>query len=331
MNSTPSISVILPVYNGEKYLRASIESVLDQDYEDFELIIWNDHASDGSAEIIASYQDQRVRSYMSPSNQGLFKTLNLSIGKSKGDWIRIWSQDDVMKPHCLKTELAFHELMPNLGMGYCAYDLIDDKGVVIRPAPTDLTPEAISPDLAALIMFYHGSITANIANVMLKRAVLNHVGLFREDMKIAGDFEMWVRISTHYPIGFVHEPLIYLRSHSEQFSQQRNSYVTCIGEERPIYESLLKRLPSTDVAYAREYDRRTRHLQYVHHMIYCLLRGWFRPAARAYREISRIGHPLLLLAWWFLTVDRRFFRMESKYAPHQFSPIAKPSRAQPTP
>lgn len=316
--SCPSLSIVLPVYNGEKYLRESIDSVLAQDYGEFEMIIWDDRSTDSSSEIIAGYQDQRIRFYENSSNQGLFKTLNLAIGKAHGDLIRLWSQDDAMKPHCLGTEIEFHLLHPEVGMGYCLYDTIDEEGAVILAAREHQeTPAIISPEMAAMIMFYHGSITGNIANVMLKRAALDEVGLFREDMRIAGDFEMWERISARYPLGFLHDSLIRLRSHQGQFSRQRYSYVVAMSEEQSIYENLMKRLPPDDMNHAVKYDRRNRYVPYVHHMIRCLLRGDLRVAARTYQEIKRAGHPTTLIGLWFLTANRRFFQLESRFLQRQ--------------
>lgn len=313
MLSTPPVSIVLPVYNGQKYLRESIESVLDQSYGNFELIVWDDRSEDDSPNIIASYRDRRIRTYSNPSNLGLFKTLNLAIEETTAPLIRLWSQDDIMKVSCLKEEIAFLTGHPEAGMSYCAYDTIDDQGDVLRPAKHDPTPDLVSSALAAQIMFYHGSITGNIANVMLKRDVLNKVGTFREDMRIAGDFEMWVRISEKYPIGFLRRPLIFLRAHAGQFSRQRSSYITCMSEEHTVYATLLKRQPASELEYARKYDRRHRKLQYVHFMIRHLLAGHLKTAFDSYRAIRGIDSPLPLIGLWILTADQRFFKMKSKY------------------
>src|SRR6185295_15995932 len=117
---SPFISVVLPVHNGEKYLQESIESVLAQDYENFELIIWDDLATDRSSEIIDSYQDSRIRRFANQTNLGLFKTLNRAIAEARGDWIRLWSQDDQMKPNCLAAESEFIRRQPTVAMIYCA-------------------------------------------------------------------------------------------------------------------------------------------------------------------------------------------------------------------
>src|SRR6185369_719120 len=131
MNTPLSVSVILPVYNGREYLRKAIDSVLEQSYGNFELIIWDDQSKDGSNEIVAEYSDPRIRRFANPRNRGLFPTLNLAIAEAKAPLIRLWSQDDIMKRNCLEEELAFLNRYPDVGMSYCCYDMIDNKGKVI--------------------------------------------------------------------------------------------------------------------------------------------------------------------------------------------------------
>lgn len=303
-----TISVLLPVFNGEKFLSKSIDSILSQTYKDFELIIWDDSSKDGSAEIITSYHDSRIRVFKNITNQGLFKTLNLAISQAKGEWIRLWSQDDIMKLNCLKTEIEFHRQHPEIGMSYCARDIIDDLGKVIMVAPEDKTPDIVSPELATQIMFYYGSIAGNISTVAIKKSVFDNIGLFREDTQAAGDFDMWVRISSKYPIGFIHKPLTLLRCHRYQFSRWRGMGLVFIIEEREVYQSLLERLPPEIEVYAKVYNRWHRHVKYLHYMMRCLLSGDFQTAAKVYKEIQEIDNIFLLIPLWFITANGRWFK-----------------------
>src|SRR5258705_4160608 len=114
----PVISIVMPVYNGREYLRLAIDSVLAQEFQDYELIIWNDCSTDESLEIINAYDDPRIKAFSSHRNGGLFKTINLGIQASGAPLIRLWFQDDVMKPSCLRKELDFHSTYPEYGLGY---------------------------------------------------------------------------------------------------------------------------------------------------------------------------------------------------------------------
>jgi len=315
----PIISVILPVFNGEKYLRKSIKSVLSQSYTDYEFIIWNDGSADKSQDIIDSCYGSKIRVFNNITNQGLFKTINLAIKQARGEYIRLWSQDDIMKSYCLETEMEFYRSHPEIGMCYCARDVIDYSGKVVIEAIEDRTPEVVSPELATQIMFYFGSITGNISNVMIKKLVLDEIGLFREDMRVSGDFEMWVRLSERYPIGFIREPLIYLRSHSSQFSRQKGVSIVFMEEDKKVIHSLMNRLPPEIVAYAKIYNRWHRHVQYVHYMMHCFLTGDFKTATKTYREICQMDNPFLLIGLWMLTANGRLFKKKPKYAPSKLA------------
>ena len=308
-----AVSVVLPVFNGEKYLSASLDSVLSQDYKDFELIVWDDGSTDNTVKMLASYDDARIRLFNSASNLGLFRTLNLAIDKAYGEYIRLWSYDDMMKPHCLETEINFHMQHPEIGMSYCACDVIDGSGRVIMPAPLDNTPEIISSYLAAQIMFYHGSLPGNIATVMIRKSVLVDVGRFRQDMQQSADFEMWERISAKFPIGFVRQPLIYLRQHANQFSRWKGMGTIFIKEDREVIRELTKRLPFEIQAYAKVYNRWHRHIQYVQYMLRCLLCADVKTAAKVYREIRKVDSVILLLWLWFISAGGRWFKKEPKF------------------
>jgi len=288
--------------------------VIGQSFKDIELLIWNDGSEDNSVSVIESYDDVRVRKFASTKNQGLFQTLNFLIAQATGDLIKLWSQDDVMKPNCVAESVKFLERHPSVGMAYSAYDIIADSGAVLRAAPVDLTPEVIAPNLAAQIMFYHGSITGNIANVMIRRSALESVGLFREDLLVSGDFEMWVRLAEGYPLGFIKEPLIFLRSHRGQFSRRKGIYIQFMHEDFDIIQTLVNRLPMEILDHARRYDRRHRQIQYVHHFLRCLLSRDWDEARGAYREIARFGGFAELLIIWLVTFNQRLFRMKPLYA-----------------
>ncbi|HKO60326.1 MAG TPA: glycosyltransferase [Pyrinomonadaceae bacterium] len=314
MKSTgPKISVVLPVYNGERYLKLSIDSVLGQSFTDFEFIIWDDGSTDNTSTILANYSDPRIQVFSNERNLGLFTSLNKAIEKSNGPLIRLWAQDDIMKPECLEREYEFVQRNPSVAMFYSQCITIDQNGQVVGEVSDEGTPAVIEPQLAAQIMFYHGSITGNIANVTLKKSALHEAGLFREDLIVSGDFEMWVRLSERWPIGFLKEPLVYLRSHEGQFSRRKGLFPTFMREDALILEKLTARLPPSLCNYAIKYDRRHRQLSYVHHVMHCFLWRDWRTASETFREIRQRFNPLLLFWLWLVTVDRRLFKLKPKY------------------
>src|SRR5688572_2119038 len=105
----PKVSVILPVYNGEKYLREAIESILCQTYEDFEFIIINDGSTDKSEEIILSYKDGRIVYSKNEFNKGLIYSLNKSIELASGELIARMDADDIAFPDRLQKQVDYFE------------------------------------------------------------------------------------------------------------------------------------------------------------------------------------------------------------------------------
>lgn len=306
----PKISVVLPVFNAEKYIEKSIKSILFQGYHNFEFLICDDGSTDKSLEIINSNRDFRTKVFRNKNNRGLFETLNILIKKSKGNYIRLWSQDDVMKQNCLEEEVIFFNKYPQIALSYCARDKIDSRGKLISKAPLDKTPDVIMPSLAAQIMFYHGSITGNISTVMIRKKVLEEVGLFRQDMRVSADFEMWARITEKYPIGFIRKPLIKLRSHKQQFSRSKGVGILFMRENREIFANLSKRLPSEIKQYAKKYVKHYNNIYNFHYLVKSFLSGNFVLAKKAYKEIHNPG---FAFGKWLITLNGRFLRRKPKF------------------
>lgn len=306
------ISVILPVYNGERYLSESIRSVLSQQGE-FELLICDDASTDNSFSIAEGHKDARVTLLRHPSNRGLFPTLNELIGRSRGDIIRLWAQDDIMLPGNLVAHEQFAASHPSVGMTYSAVDVINDRGDIIRPFSGDATPDVVSPYLASMIMLYHGSIAGNIANVGLPRRVLNEVGPFDETFRLAGDFEMWVRICGRFPIGFIRAPLVRLRSHEGQLSRSPSAIGTFLEEDLRVVRVLLSRVPPQLAGHVNRYHRATRLRAYFHGAMKCLLTGDATMCGRLLSTLSREASLSSLFALWLLTLNGRIRLWEPKY------------------
>lgn len=303
-----SVAVILPVYNGERYLRQAIDSVLAQTFTNFEFYICDDCSKDSSIEIIESYKDDKITFLRNNNNQGLFSTLNRMIRETGAPLVKLWAQDDIMKSNCLEEMVKLHNQHPEIGMSYCAYDTIDDTGNVIKPTKKDNTPTIIKPLLANQIMFHYGSITGNIANVMLARTVLDELGSFREDMKVSGDYEMWVRICGKYTIGRVKEPLIFLRDHDDQFSRAISSRLKFAVENEPIRKELFDRLPEQEKRPAKRYEKRFYYVNLLHIAIRSALIRDFKTTFGLLSVIKNKYFVIEIFVLWLVTLNHRLFR-----------------------
>lgn len=288
------IAVVLPVYNGGDYLRLAVESVLNQSFQDFDFYIVDDCSSDGSWEYLNSLSDGRIKLFRNEKNKGLFFNLNFLIQAGASQLIKLWSQDDIMYPACLEKTIAFHLKYPDIGFSYSERDYIDEGGVMRARGAIDKTPELVSSRLHSRIAFYTGSIAGNIANVTIRRAVFNEVGLFREDMRISGDFDMWVRLARNHDVGFIKEPLIQLRDHKKQLSRQEKYFIFHLKEDIQVYRYLLSYVPAEDVKPGRQFLRNYKLLFYYTLMVKSLFKGRFTTFVLFFRSLAGFDNMTLL-------------------------------------
>lgn len=296
---SPEISVILPVYNGGNYLHQSVQSVLDQSYSNYELLIIDDCSTDGSREYIENLESSFVRKFYNETNKGLFYNLNFLIKSSNSPLIKLWAQDDIMYSNCLEKFVLFHERYSTLGFSYSMCDHIDKKGILTAHHKTDHTPEIISTELHSRIAYYTGSIAGNISNVCITKQGLDKVGLFNETMKISADFDMWVRLARYFETGFIREPLIQLRDHNGQLSRNEKFYINHMKEDLSVYRYLDQYVEPSQKAEGHEVLKNTKLVFYFTLMIKAFLKGHFKLGREFYRELNGY-YPITKVIYAFL-------------------------------
>lgn len=296
--TTHPIVVILPVYNGIKYLELAVQSVLQQQFSLFEFLIIDDCSTDGSWEYLQSVKDSRVTLYRNTNNKGLFYNLNFLIEKSTSSLIKLWSQDDIMHLDCIQEVVLFHELHPFIGFSYTDREYIDASGIKIPNNRIDNTPSIISKDLHTRIACITGSIAGNIANVTIAKAALDKVGLFNEEMKISGDFDMWVRIAREFTIGFIKKPLIQLRNHKGQLSNRENLLIYHVMEDISVYRYLFSYLDKAQKAEGMKLLRNQKLLFYYTLMLKAFFRGRFITGSKFFNSLFKFDN-FFILTWFY--------------------------------
>lgn len=219
----PDISILLPVYNGERYLAACIESVLNQTNADFELLIGDDCSTDTSRELIERFDDPRVRYFRNATNLGLFENLNSLLDEVRAPIVRFLGQDDMLEPHCLAEEIAFFEAHPEIGMSFCKAILIDEHGRETGRGELHDMPDIVQPTVALQLYYYYGCIPGNISTVCARKSIFERFGYFNALLGAPADYDMWVRICETMPLGVLHQWLIRLRVHADQLSRTSTS------------------------------------------------------------------------------------------------------------
>ena len=183
----PKVSIIIPVYNGSKYLNYAIESALDQTYNNTEIIVINDGSTDNGLtdEIAKGYGDQ-IR-YFHKDNGGTSSSLNFGIKKMCGDYFSWLSHDDIYLPHKIEKQISYLT-NNNLKICYSKVILIDDKGSIIRKDHSQWYPrtEAIKKILPANYI--------NGCSILINIECFKKVGIFNEKLKYTQDTEMWIRL-----------------------------------------------------------------------------------------------------------------------------------------
>ena len=281
-----------------KYLQQSVSSVLNQGFKDFEFLIIDDCSTDESWAYLQAINDARVHIFKNEINTGLFYNLNFLIKKSNSNLIKLWSQDDVMETNCIQEILAFHQRFPQIGFSYSGRRYIDANGDFLNISQIDETPELVSPQLHAHICFITGSIAGNIANVTLNKKTLEEVGYFNEQMKISGDFEMWVRLAKDNPVGFIKKELVQLRNHKDQLSGQEKYFIYHLKEDIEAYKILFGYITVKQAADGKIMLRNTKLIFYYTLMLKAVFKGRFTTAYRFCKLLGSFDN-FLLLTWCY--------------------------------
>ena len=157
LNKSPLVTVLMPVYNAENYLAASIESILSQSYQNFEFILIDDGSTDNSKKIILSYKDSRILCLSNDINLGISSSLNKGIKVSSGKYIARMDADDISHANRLENELLMIQT-ENADICGCKWAVIDKNGTVLKDYDVPLSCEAIDLRLANTVPFAHGSV-----------------------------------------------------------------------------------------------------------------------------------------------------------------------------
>ena len=231
MLDNPKISVIMSVYNGEKYLREAMESILNQTSTDFEFIIVNDGSTDNSLEIIRSYGDERIKIINNEENIGLTKSLNKALKVARGEYIARQDADDVSLQNRFEEQVSYLENHPETALLGTNNYFIDENGKIVGKRIVLAKPSM--KDLFKENYFNHGS-------VMVKKEVINQLGGYNELIRDSQDYELWLRIAKYYDVRNLTQILYKFRSHDANIRFTNR-------EESALYHLLALKLTRNDL------------------------------------------------------------------------------------
>jgi len=238
-NETPLVSVIINFYNGEKFLKESIDSVINQKYKNLEIILWDNHSSDKSSHIVKNYNDSRIKYFYSDINTTLYKARNLAFKKSNGDFIMFLDCDDVFLNNCIESQLKLFE-DPEVEFAcanyFCKYEKKNKQFLRFKRKK----PEGYV--LSDLLKDY----SVGLLTLIIRRKILKNLNpLFNYSYNYIGDFDLVVRLAAKYKMARNNKPLGIYRIHDKNLSYN-NYYAQAIELENWYKESKKNKLISSN-------------------------------------------------------------------------------------
>lgn len=208
----PLVTVVVPCYNHDKYVKETIESIVNQTYKNIELIVIDDGSSDNSVQVIQELADKYKFTFIYRPNKGLSATLNEAIKLSKGKYFAGCASDDIYMLDKIEKQVEFMEQNPQYGMCYGKITQFEESGLKAKKLPVIGKSGWIFKDLL------YGCLIAT-PSTFIKKIVLDDVGEYDEKLWIE-DWDMWLRIAQKYQIGFINEYFTYYRRHDTNISKQ---------------------------------------------------------------------------------------------------------------
>jgi glycosyltransferase involved in cell wall biosynthesis len=239
----PAVSIVLPVYNGARFLAQSIESVLAQTFRDWELIVVDDASTDQTPEIIAGYRacDPRIISLRNLSNRRLPGALNAGFSAARGAYLTWTSDDNCYRPEAIARMMEALEANPGAGLVYCDYICIDEDGQELWTEP------ARDPRLLPF-----GNIVG--ACFLYRREVREAIGEYDDAMFLAEDYDYWLRVARQFVLKHLPQTLYLWRWHAGSLTVRRPRAQAC-ATEKVLRHNLRG---------SKEYRREIRALAYLH-------------------------------------------------------------------
>lgn len=208
------ISVVLPTYNGSKYIKQSIESIINQTYKEWELIVIDDCSTDDTNKIVQEYtlKDNRIKLYKNETNKRLPASLNTGFAKTSGEYLTWTSDDNIYKENAFEKMIEYFQLNSDVGFVFSNMTIIDENGNIKQK--NSYIPSSMEE------IKYKNIVGASF---MYKREVYKTIGDYDTSKFLIEDYDYWLRISRKFKIRFINDSLYFYRTHSGSLTESKNS------------------------------------------------------------------------------------------------------------
>ena len=220
MSSNELVSIIIPIYNSEKYLKECLNSLFEQTYENIEIIAVDDGSTDSSLQILQDYSD-RLKIF-SQENNGLYSALKVGISKIHGKWCKWFSPDDVLYPNAIEIQVNEAKKYPDNTILYSNWNIIDETGKLLREFC-----ESDNNDLSRFeynVRLLYGQ-QINVNTALIPSILFQTPGVRNLDESVAIDYDFFLNSAIFHDVKFhlIPQPLVKYRIHSAQLSHKNIS------------------------------------------------------------------------------------------------------------
>jgi glycosyltransferase involved in cell wall biosynthesis len=324
MIEPPKVTVVIPVYNREKYIGAAIDSILAQTFTHFELLVIDDGSTDKTQEVVQSYRDPRIRLVCNETNEGIPRTRNKGIHLAHGEYLAFLDSDDWAYPERLAKQVAFLDSHPDYVAVGAWMEWMDERGRYLKRAKR----KPVLPDeIAAQRLFRQG---IENSTSMARTVVLREYG-HQEKYDVSEDFDLWARIAAKHKLATLPKILLRRRMHAGCITQEKAhrikdtllaiyaSQLRALGvaftatdlERHFLLRSMRKLKFAPDLMYMEWAEAWLLQLQMVNHLARCYPEPAFSEVlGRLWLKVCWFAS----VSWW--TKSQRFLR----------SPLCKSAR-----
>jgi glycosyltransferase involved in cell wall biosynthesis len=246
----PKVSVIIPAFNSLKYLPSTLESVFQQTFSDYEVIIVDDGSTDGTTDWGLNLEYPNVQ-FLFQENQGSASARNAGLSKANGEYIAFLDADDIWASSKLAKQVNVLDQFPEVGLVYSWVGSINSAGEIRGKVRRNIAEGNVWEVIAL------GDIVECGSAPLVRRSGFEEVGVFDVSLSYAQVWDMWMRIASHYPFKVIQEVLIYYRDHPENYSKNWHRI-------EPNYQKIIEKnfsnvspqlIPLKKEAYAHAYLR----------------------------------------------------------------------------
>lgn len=291
----PKVSVLMPVYNADRFLKEAIDSIIEQSYSDWELIIINDGSIDKSEQIALSYTDDRIKYFVNEKNLGLIDTLNKGIDICQGEYVARMDADDISTSDRLEKQVEFLDKHPECAICGCQATVIDNNGQPIGQIINLYDNEYLQINLLFSVPFIHPGVT-------MRKTVLKE-NRYNENYKHAEDYDLWCNIAQNYKVNNLSDFLLKYRWHNTNVS-----IVNAKQQEIIKDQIILKQLKSLNITPTEEelflhkvtfkqYNSKERINKKPFNQ-YEELNEWFAKIIKANNHLKRYNNDALIAFLW---------------------------------